>query len=520
MIPTQRFFPVLIMLCFGAMTYSQGPALVRFDDLVFNSDFEKEAFTNPQNNLQEYLSLFLAVSPSSDKVLLEKANQMIRLETERINDKRFAKNSDEKKVKTVYESVNQDILNTYKEKVLFPEIISAGNYNCLTSSAYYGFLFTNLGISFEFRESSSHVHPVAFPGSLQIKVETTDPVFGFQYFDSKLKIQFVSYLISSKIISKEEAGSSTVDNIFYKYYFPATSIGMKELAGLQYLNDALYNYAKDNFVYAFRQIQKAYFLYPSDRIATVMLFLLSRCLTETEYKTIEDASFLVYASRFTGGDLNKDVFLNEYRSLTDKVLLQRSQTALYDQIFQYLMNSIEEGAVRQEVEVEYYIQKGNLLMNTYRVKEALMSFEKGLAITPENLELQIITIRCLSYSFGTASSQEIVNSIENFEQKFPEMHDNDTFIGLQMLGYLQLGEEKFDFEQPTEGEMYLKKFENLCESHHGVSVQYEKVGDAYSAAAVYYFKRNNKSIARTYLNRGLAISPENYQLMYRLRALE
>jgi hypothetical protein len=351
-------------------------------------------------------------------------------------------------------------------------------------------------------------------------VETTDPVFGFQYFDSKLKIQFVNYLLNSKIISREEADSTTTDNIFNKYYFPESSIGMKELAGLQYLNDAFYNYGRDKFVYAFRQIQKAYFLYPSKRVSTVMLFLLSRCLAETKYNNADDALYLVFASRFVGKDLDKRNFIGEYRSMTDEVLFRRSQTELFDQISNFLINAIDVEEVRKAIEMEYHYQKGALLLTTYHIKEALTNFEKALLIEPENLDLQTLTVKSLAFSFASSSNQEIVSSLEKFEQQFPMMQANESFISIQMIGYLQFGEEKFDFEQPAEGEILLKKFENLYQLHPGISIQYEKVGDAYSAAAVYYFKRNDKVTARSYLNRGLLISPENYQLMYRLRALE
>ncbi len=519
MIPLRLLNLIPLFVFTGYFACAQSPGLVRFDDLSFNSEFEKDAFSKSQNNNNNLLSLFLAISPESDHNLYEQVNQKIQQETERIKIKKFEKLKDEKKVARIYDFVNGEILDRYEEQTLFPDIFSSGNFNCLTASAYYGFLFTKLMIGFEFKETSNHVHPVAFPKSLQIKVETTDPVFGFQYFDTKLKVQFVNYLLISKIINKEEAKNNSVDDIFNKYYFPESSIGMKELAGLQYLNDAFYNYVQDKFSYAFKQIQKAYFLYPSDRISTVMLFLLSRCIAETDYNDIEDVSLLAFASRFVGKELNKETFINEFKILTDKVLLQRSQTALYDELYKYLISRMDESEVRKAVETEYFFQKGKLLLSTFRVKEALSNFEQALSNEPGNLELQTFSVQSLAFSFSTASNQEIVNTIEEFEMRFPLIQSNEAFITLQMLAYLQLGEEKFDFDKPSEGEILLKKFENLYNLHPGISIQYEKVGDAYSAAAVYYFKRNDIIKARFYLNRGLALSPENYQLMYRLRAL-
>ena len=519
MIPFYRL--LLLPLLFFSVTVvcAQNPELVKFGDLTFNSEFEKKVFADIQNSQTDYLHLFLGISPNTNNELAERIKQKIQIDSERISQKKFNQLKDDKKVSRIYELVNKEILNRYKEETLFPDIFSSGNFNCLTASAYYGFLFTKLGISFEFRESANHVHPVAFPLTMQIKVETTDPVYGFQYFDTKLKVQFVNYLLTTKIISKEEATNSSVDSIFNKYYFPESSIGMKELAGLQYLNDAFYNYGRDNFKYAFNQIQKAYYLYPSQRVSTVMLFLLSRCIAETKYEVPEDAAYLAYAARYVGKELELEVFLNEFNNLTNNVLVERSQIALYDRIFTFLSENIDEGSVRNALIAEYYKNKGRVLISTFRVKEALANFEKALSLEPENLEIQTLTVSSLAYSFSSASSQEVVNSIEEFERRFPLMQKNETFISLQMLGYLQYSEEKFDFEKPLEGEVLLKKFENLYKMHKGISINYEKVGDAYSAAAVYYFKRSDKKTAREYLNRGLEISPENYQPMYRLRAL-
>jgi len=520
MIPFRVIRFIGILLFTGSFAFAQNSLLVKFNDLKFNSDFEKEAFMELQSGKSDYLKLFLGISPAMNQELFNQIDLKIKSESDRIRAKKFDKLKDEKKISLIYTIVNDEVLSRYEEKILFPDIFKTGNFNCLTASAYYGFLFTDLNVGFDFRETMNHVHPVAYPSTLQIKVETTDPLNGFQYFDSKLKLQFVGYLINAKIISKEEAKNTTIDSIFNKFYFPESSIGLKELAGLQYLNDALYRFGDGSFDQSFIQIQKAYYLYPSNRVSTLMLFLLSGCISEQDYKEVEDVSYIALASRFIGNNLDEKLLLSEFASLTEEVLVSRSQTVLYDQMFDTLMNSIDEGNTKISIETQYHFQKGRVLMSTFRIKEALAHFEKALSLQPENLELQTLTVQSLAYSFSTASNQEIVKNIEDFELRFPLMQTNEGFISLQMIGYLQLGEEKFDFEKPAEGELLLKKFENLFRLHPGISIQYEKVGDAYSAAAVYYFKRNNKISAKAWLNRGLVISPENYQLMYRLRALD
>ena len=344
------FFSIFILFS-GHLLFAQNNSLVRFNELNFNSDFEKEAFLDFQNGKPDFLKLFLAVSPAMDENRYRDISIRIQTHVTEIKEKKFDKLKDEKKISFIYKSVNDNVLNRYEEKILFPDLFTTGNFNCLTASAYYGFLFNNLNIGYDFRETMNHVHPVAFPNSLQIKVETTDPINGFQYFDQKLKLQFVGYLINSKIISKEESKNIPLDSIFNQYYFPESEIGIKELAGLQYLNDAFFKLGEENYTDAFTQIQKAYFLYPSKRISTFMLFLLSGCISELDYKEIEDVSYLGIASRFIGKDLDEKLFLSEFNSLTEEVLIGRSQIKLYDQMFDTLVKSIEKEDIRAQIQI-------------------------------------------------------------------------------------------------------------------------------------------------------------------------
>jgi tetratricopeptide (TPR) repeat protein len=514
-----RYLFILILFT-GELYASVDTALVRFSDLKFNSSFENEAFTAFRDGHADYLKLFLAASPESGPELYERDKKEIFIEEGRITGRGFSRLKERSKVEKVYTKVNEDILKQYEEQVLFPEVFLTGKFNCLTASAYYGLIFSDLGIEFGFRESANHVHPVAYPSSLQIKVESTDPVFGFQYFDDRLKSQFISYLISSRIITKEDARKYGTEEIFRKYYFPESSIGMKELAGLQYLNVAFYKYGKENYPDAFRQIQKAWYLYPSERISTVMLFLLSRCLTAADYTSLKDAEYLAFASRFSGKGLDATALVNEFRHITDIVLIERSQPDLYDDIFRYLDDNIEDSAVIKSISSEYYYRKGRMYLNNSRIGNALEMFSEALALEPGNAEYQSFAVKSLAYSFESVPNQEMVNSAEAFELKFPLTAANESFISLKMLAYLRNGEEKFDFDKPAEGITMIEKFEKLFREHPGISIQYDKAADAYSAAAVYYFKRNEKAKAKEYLKRGLAVAPDNYELRYRLKSLE
>ncbi len=209
-----------------------------------------------QKGEKDYLKLFMAVDPSVNSARYNITRREIQLALQNLNKKKFQKAKPDKKITLLYESVNREIFRQYRENVLFPEIFKNGTFNCLTASAYYGLLLDSLHIPFEFRESYNHVLPVAYPCQLQIQIETTDPVSGVNNFDEKLKFRFVNYLVDTKRITHETYDTSSIDAIFNRYYMPEKNIGLQELTGLQYMNDALYLYGGGKLCRCFRADQK------------------------------------------------------------------------------------------------------------------------------------------------------------------------------------------------------------------------------------------------------------------------
>lgn len=231
---------------YSVSAFSQQDSVVKFSDLKFYSYLEEQAFHNFKEGKPDFLTLLLGIDPGVDSVQLSVFKNELEKATKNLMNRKFERSREDKKVEKVYEFVSTSILNKYKEETLFPDVFNSGRFNCLTASAYYGLIFLNLHINFAFEEKSDHIHPIAYPQTLQISIEPTNLQNGYQYFDLHLKTQFVNYLLNSNLVSKEEYKELTVDQIFNKFYFPDKRVGMLELTGLQYLNDALFNF-KDGY---------------------------------------------------------------------------------------------------------------------------------------------------------------------------------------------------------------------------------------------------------------------------------
>ncbi len=494
--------------------------IVKYEDLSFYSYFEELAFYKFSEGDDNMLRLFVAIDPDVDEKIYEGFQKDLSGELNRIKTRRFHRVKKEKKVRMLYDYVNIQVLTRYKEKILFPHLFVNGTFNCLTASAFYGFLLDSLGIEYHFRESYNHVHPVAFIGDEQIKIETTDRLSGLQYYDDNLKNKFVNYLLENDIITKDQYYSKSTEELFNEYFFPRSSINLKELAGLHYMNDALYKFDAENYRAALEQIKKAWFIYPSDRMLTIFQFILANTMSVADYDDLEDAELFVYLSRMPPEHINPEEIGSGFAIITDRLLFNSSHKDFYDDLYDFLDENMEDGEIKDIISFQYYFYRGRSFVAQYMFRDGLEYFIRAYEYNPYNLELQSLLISTIAATFENTPGEQLVQRLENYSREMPVLAENGMFISLQMMAYLVVIEQYFDFDMPDEGMESMLKFEELYEANAGVEIDYELLGDAYSSAAVYYFKQYNKQKAIKFLERGLEIAPENYELRYRLRSIE
>ncbi|MEM9324132.1 MAG: hypothetical protein AAGA85_00680, partial [Bacteroidota bacterium] len=98
----------------------------------------------------------------------------------------------------------------------------------------------------------------------------------------------------------------------------------------------------------------------------------------------------------------------------------------------------------------------------------------------------------------------------------PDLSNNNHFLGLRLNTLLDRMSTEFSEGDWSEGTELRRQFEaGALKAPEAVFNRY-KVGDAYSAAAVYYFKRNRVTTARQVINAGLQFAPDNMELKSRL----
>lgn len=238
-------------------------SLVVWKDLRFTTDVEKQLFDDLMHggNVDEF-SLMLAGNSRANATFINNSRNRFTGQVGRLQALSAKQKRNDKRIKALYDDIHKTFFLKYEEVNHFSDVFVAGLYNCVSATAMYAFYFETLGIPYQIKEMPTHVYLIAYPSSDQLRVESTSPVNGVETLNTSFKQGFVKMMKDQKMISNQEYVANSVDHLFDKYYFGENrTISLKELAGIQYMNDALYKHDDGKHKEAFEQMQKAYLLF-------------------------------------------------------------------------------------------------------------------------------------------------------------------------------------------------------------------------------------------------------------------
>lgn len=218
----------------------------------FHSTFEQQVFTDSVSH-QNLLALFLASDASIDENQFSQINKQVEdLYLLLVQEKQQIK-SERRYLKWVFDQVKKDFLHQYETYPAFYRIFTQKTYNCLSGTALYALVLQRLGYTAEIHETAFHAYLLVKINKRQFLMDATDPENGF-----------ISDLIMIKqreqlYRQNEQAKNQPAFN---------RTIQLLELAGLQYYNEAMLQYNKQNYKQSAQLLEKAMRLYPrSERIA-------------------------------------------------------------------------------------------------------------------------------------------------------------------------------------------------------------------------------------------------------------
>jgi hypothetical protein len=498
--------------------FSQDTSLVSPGELRYTSDFEKKHF---EDFIKTGKPDLLALSISLNELSNDFSYAKIKADIDKIileSDKKVKNENDvSKKVKFLFEKIHSKLFKKYDLGAHFDKIFSDGIYNCVTGSMLYGFVFDHYGIPYKIMEKPQHVYLIADPAGKKIVVESTDPGTGYFLPNEKYKKQYVDYLVKNKIVSKDELNEHGYDLIFDKSFYADEKINFQQLVGLQYYNSTVEFVRLKENKKALQQCQKAYVLYPCERIK----FMLESCyqflLEDKDFSDLADVDLYIRYFNISR-DEDKSVFVDEFSKMTEKFLVNENKNEHYDKIFQKINVSIKDSLFLNKIYLNYYGEYARIeYLNGY-YKQALDHMLIAYSRNPDNARAKAMFASLVAEQLRTSNDyKKIISNLDEYVIKYPFLKDNIHIN--QAYGHLYLIMAGSFFESNSEKQAlgYLKSFEKLAEDNKTVQFNEAIIGIAYSTAWAYYVRMQKRQYAKKYIVKGLEYAPYNSELQHKKR---
>jgi hypothetical protein len=265
----KKFLTILALLLISGFHAKSQEEYVEIKLTLFETNLEKKYFTQHQD---DPFLLLQALHPEENPDFRNWEKLL------KVLDKRAQrKNIDVQLLSDIFYKTHQHLLKTYAQHSFFTGTLKDGIFDCVTGSGAYALLLERYGIPYILIETDEHIYLKGQFEGIPFIIESTFAQDGLIIGDKETK-QFEEKFISSVKRSNSDEPlvvgrnpNISKQNVTLEY------IGLKELAGLQYYNNAIKKFDEKDFQGSFVQLLKAEFLYPSKRIVELkekMEFLL------------------------------------------------------------------------------------------------------------------------------------------------------------------------------------------------------------------------------------------------------
>ena len=510
---SKQLLILAIFLSASIQATAELDSLIKINQIVYNNTFEESVFRKSSNPDGDIFYGYMVFS-SDDSIQITNYKQSFDLRIRNFSDGKRPKNNS-KYVKKIYEFVHDEFLRKYESEAYFHQIFKNGVYNCVTACALYGMAFTALDVPFTIKETPTHVYIIAYPESDQIGIETTDPIGGFKTFSPGFKQNFVNQLVALKLIDIAELADG-VNTVFNRYYFSNKELGLKELIGIQYYNHGLIEFQNNNYRLAYHEMQKAYYLYPSENIKETLSMACLAALSEADYDHWDDIQLYISAITMDHPSFSENHKLGEFSRLLNKQLIDNNDTLFIDSAFQAITALPLNPDLNKDITFLYNYERARKLYNRGNYKLALPYSKAAYHTKPESSESENLLVTTIQNGVVSKSfdHDETFVIIESLLESYPGLKTHGHLGELRSRLYLIAMDEAFENKNASKAIDYKNKFEAFI-NEFGYRYDEYTLGRAYSQGIMYYFRRGAYSNARNLLNDGLKFAPDNQDLKMR-----
>lgn len=503
---------LLVSLCgFSQQKY------LSYEEVDFSTDLEKRTIAKLLSGEADPIDGFLIIS-SEDSSQFESWKGVYSKKIQGISQHKKSKKLS-KEVKYIYDNIHDTFLTKYENLAYFDQVFETGVYNCVTAVALYAMAFEEFDIPYHIKETPTHVYIVADPDNSQLLIETTDPISGFKTFTPGFKEQYVAQLGMMKLTNQNDIASKGIYGVFDEFYFGGAELSLNALIGIQYYNKAISLYNEKDYHGAWTALTIAQLFHSNDQIDNMLFSSIVSVVSFSDYSEWADIELLPYLERFLEFDIKEIIVIGEFQRMINYVLVQNNNTEKAEKAYAHFMEKSKNKEIKKEVTYTYYHERALLSYNRGNYQQAFDQVSRAYIAKPGNANSENLLMESFRMSYINTSSQEALAKLDTLLAHNPELRKNNRINTLQLNLYLEVMHDKFDKKRGIEGNVFKQLFEKIIAENPNYIYDRNILGNAYSKAAVYYFKRGYTSKARGIIQTGLKYAPGNYQLKTRLRMI-
>lgn len=501
----KHYFVVLIGLLFSSLAFSATPndSLVRFSELSFHSNFERQAFINSQQGNEFDLCLASDKNMTAEKAATLKSSYdgIIKLlEKEKLTTKN---------IRQKYKNAHKIIFNKspmqYYENAEFSDILINGYFNYVTASVFYSLVLNGLNIPSYYLYTLTKTDIVINPDAEQIILETHNLKDENGYFNSNDNKGFIVNLLDKNIrIGSQYQYNSTGGSSVVRFN-QSEVLKKNQLAAYIYFYKALEQLGVSKMDEAYQLVSKACYLYPDETFISSMSLILNSRLSICKFDKVEDVDLLGQLSRLKS-DSYEDIRKTFYQIITNKFRNNNNLQFCTD-AYNRLLPQLNDVALSDEISYLYYMTEAfSLQPNAESIKPAL----KALKLKPnDKYALQMIQGTLSSMKYHNDDKRALIDTLDFYEKELIGTEAVTTVKNSKLLLYLDIAEELFQRNNPKEGVRYLSLFEAefklpLPDTDFRINIE-----NAYYEYARYYMRFNNRAMAQKIVNKGLEYIPKS-----------
>ena len=483
----------------------------------YRSEHEYQVLNDKNSDI---LDVLLLTGNANQRIKTETVAAQIADFTMKLRNEGVLNLSEKKLIQTLHAAIHDEFLKKYEEVAHFYQLFESGTYNCVSSTALFAYVLDEFEVPYSIQELPNHVYLIAWPGVRNIQVEMTSPKDGYFEPSNKEVSKAVHALRTYKLIGESEFEGKDDREIYNDFFFRDQSISLRELAGLQYFNEAIVLLEKDNKLDAYDEVVKADLLNENNRVKVFKSFILTELLDNSDFST--SSEFRLFLMFINQGGANLDKISYEYAKLIQNELVQKSRRTFIDTTFVLINNLCTDTIAKNRLGGIYYGGMAEYYAGLMNWNKAFDFVEAGVSLEPNNSRLQ--------YFYAELLFQKLINKYEGEElvEQMELAMKNRSFLNeiafFQVRYFYSCYDVSTEAYESNDGEIGDKYFQKALDYrntiHDKESIDLNILGWLYAEKGAFLYRKGKLHEAKDILEQGLLASPDHERILARKKIVD